>query len=131
MGTPKDEYMDASSNVRHWSTLRFAQLTIYIALMGGLLNIIYGKSGSLSIQAGILLKIAGLLLTLLFWNLQERTMLYWYNFVRRAAELEETLGFSQYSNRPKAGVFSSRNAMRLLFFVMALLWVGELLGFGI
>lgn len=40
MGSPKDEYMDASSNVRHWSTLRFAQLTIYIALMGGLLNLL-------------------------------------------------------------------------------------------
>jgi hypothetical protein len=130
MGTPKDEYMDASSNVRHWSTLRFAQLTIYIALMGGLLNIIYGKSSPLSFQTGILLKIAGLLLTFLFWNLQERTMLYWYNFVRRAAELEETLGFRQYSNRPRAGFFSSRNGMRLLFLIMALIWAAALLGFG-
>jgi hypothetical protein len=131
MGTPKDEYMDASSNVRHWSTLRFAQLTIYIALMGGLLNLIFGKSGSLSSQAGILIKVAGLLLTLLFWNLQERTMLFWYNFVRRAAELEETLGFNQYKSRPRAGILSSRNSMRLLFLVMSLLWVGTLFGLGI
>jgi hypothetical protein len=106
-------------------------LTIYTALTGGMLNLTYGKSGSLSTQAGISLKVAGLLLTLLFWNLQERTMLYWYNFVQRAAELEETLGFNQYTSRPRAGILSSRNAMRLLFLVMVLLWAGTLLGFGI
>jgi hypothetical protein len=28
-GNPKDEYLDVSSNIRHWNTLRFAELTIY------------------------------------------------------------------------------------------------------
>ena len=89
----KDEYLDASDNIRHWNTLRFAELTIYIALTGALLNTIIGRSPPLPQAVSIPAKIAGVLVTILFFVLQERTMLYWYNFVERAADLEKELGF--------------------------------------
>ena len=65
-------------------------------------------------------------MTLLFWIHQERTMMYWNHFVRRAAELEEELGFRQYSNRPKAGLISSSMAMRVFFILLALFWASSL-----
>ncbi len=40
----KDEYLDVSDNIRHWNTLRFAELTIYVALTGAPLNAIIEKS---------------------------------------------------------------------------------------
>jgi hypothetical protein len=71
----------------------------------------------------LVLKIGGLLATLLFWVHQERTMAYWNHFVQRAADLEKELGFKQYSTRPRAGILSSFKAMRLLFIVLALFWI--------
>lgn len=121
-GDPRDEYLDASSNVRHWTTLRFAQLTIYVALTAGLLNVLLGKGGPPSGRTALAIELAGLLTTAVYWLLQERTMLYWYTFVRRAAELEPELGFRQYSGRPTSGLLSSSNAMRALFVVMLLFW---------
>lgn len=128
-GNPKDEYLDVSSNIRHWNTLRFAELTIYIALTGGLLSAIIGKSPPLPQAVSAPAKVVGLLVTVLFLVLQERTMLYWYNFVRRAAELEEELGFQQYSTRPRAGLMTGRNAMRLFFLIMILFWAVSLFWF--
>ncbi len=125
----KDEYLDASDNIRHWNTLRFAELTIYIALTGALLNAITGSSPPLPPLVGASAKIAGLVVTILFFVLQERTMLYWYSFVHRAAELEKELGFQQYSSRPLAGLITGRNAVRVFFLIMVLLWVVSLFWF--
>ena len=125
-GQARDEYLDASSNVRHWSTLRFAQLTIYIALTAGLLNILCARSAPPVGRIAVAIEVAGFLTTVMYWVLQERTMLYWYAFVRRAAEIEPALGFRQHLSRPRSGPFSSSNAMRGLFLVMALFWVAPL-----
>lgn len=121
-GDPRQEYLDASNNVRHWTTLRFAQLTIYVALTAGLLNVLFAKGGPPPARTALAIEVAGLVTTLVYWLLQERTMLYWYGFVRRAAELEPGLGFKQYSQRPRAGLLSSANAVRALFAVMLLFW---------
>lgn len=126
VGNPKDEYLDVSANQRHFMTLRFAQLTVFLALTGFLLNVSLGDGGGMSTGARVLLKIGGLLATLLFYVHQERTMVYWNHFVRRAAEMEEELGFRQYSTRPRAGIVSSFNAMRLFFVVLALFWIAAL-----
>lgn len=126
-GDPKDEYLDASSNQRQFQTIRFAQLTVYLALTGFLVNLLFGGASSVSASLQIVLKSGGLITTLLFWIHQERTMMYWNHFVRRAAELEEGLGFKQYSTRPRAGLFSSFKAMRLFFLILAAFWVSTFL----
>jgi hypothetical protein len=125
----KDEYLDVSDNIRHWNTLRFAELTIYIALTGAMLNAITGNSPPLPTLVSAQAKIAGLAVTILFLVLQERTMLYWYSFIQRAAELEKELGFQQYSSRPPAGIITGRNAMRVFFLIMVLFWFISLFWF--
>jgi hypothetical protein len=61
--------------------------------------------------------------------LEERTTLHWYNFVNRAAELENALGFKQYSMGPRAGLASGKNAVILFFVTLLLFWLTALLLF--
>ena len=124
-GNPKDEYLDASNNARQYQTIRFAQLTVYLALIGFLLNFLFSGSSSITFLVRIFLQLGGLISTLLFWIHQERTMTYWNHFVRRAAQLEEELGFKQYSTRPPAGLLSSFKAMRLFFLIFTLFWASS------
>jgi hypothetical protein len=49
-------------------------------------------------------------------------MVYWYNFMKRAVELEEELGFKQYSARPRAGIVTGHNAVRSFFALMVIFW---------
>ena len=130
VGDPKDEYLDASSNQRQFQSIRFAQLTVYLALMGFLLNLLFGRASAVTPIEQILLQSGGLIATLLFWIHQERTMAYWNHFVRRAAELEKELGFKQYSTRPPAGIISSFKAMRLFFLILAVFWASSFLWIG-
>ena len=123
--SPKDEYLDASNNARLFQTLRFAELTIFAALTAGLLNALFVRAVPLPAYAGGMIKIAGLFIAVLFLVLQERTMLYWYHFINRAAELEKELGFKQCSTRPHAGVGSGTNAMRFFFAVIIIMWIAS------
>ena len=65
----KVEYIDVSTNLRHWNTLRFAELTIFIAITGAMMNIAFGKSTPLTMEFNLLIKIAGFIVSLLFWIL--------------------------------------------------------------
>jgi hypothetical protein len=119
----KTEYIDVSSNLRHWNTLRFAELTIYIAITGAMMNVAFGKNTEDLLAFSILVKVAGIVVSILFWILQERTMMWWYAFVERAAELEEILGFEQYRNRPQGHKITGRVAMRIFFFIVMVFWL--------
>lgn len=120
----KVEYIDVSSNLRHWNTLRFAELTIFIAVMGALMNTTFG--GKIVQPFTTIMKIAGVLVSVLFLILQERTMSWWYRFVQRAAALEEILGFRQYRDRPHGHRITGRVAMRLFFYTIILFWIASI-----
>lgn len=120
----KVEYIDVSSNLRHWNTLRFAELTIFIAVTGAMLNLVF--SGTVPPIVNILLKLAGALISLMFLILHERTMTWWYRFVERAAELEEQLGFQQYRNRPRGHRITGTVSIRIFFIILILFWIVSL-----
>ena len=123
----KVEYLDASQNARHYLTLRFTHLTIYVALTGALMNVLFARSTIDAPLMAVGVKLAGLLATVLYWVLQERTMAYWYVFVNRATELEKELGFEQYTLRPKPGPISSRWTIRMFFLALAVFWLVALI----
>jgi hypothetical protein len=125
-GEPQSEYKDVSDNIRLFQTIRFAQLTVFIAVSGALIGAAFSSAVTTSFALKIVFRLGGFFVTLLFWVLQERTMLYWRHFVRRATELEEMLGYRQYSTRPRAGLLSSTNAIRGIFVLLGLLWVALL-----
>ncbi len=45
------EYLDASNNVRHHGNLRFAQLTLFSALTGGLMAVVFGRQPPLPVHS--------------------------------------------------------------------------------
>lgn len=130
MGDPKDEYIDVSNNARLFQTIRFAQLTIFIALTSGLLTVVFRTTAPLPGHVMISLKLAGILVTFLYWGLMERTMRFWRHLIARAIELEAELGFRQYSSAPKPRVFSGTNVVRAFFAVVLVFWVVTLIWFG-
>jgi hypothetical protein len=123
----RDEYLDASSNARQFNVLRFAELTIFITATGALLAGSFSRAAAPTTpEVGLALKLAGIAVTVVFWILQERTMLYWRHFVARAAELEAELGFRQYSTRPPEGWMGGHRAVRILFVLTAAFWVAAI-----
>jgi hypothetical protein len=128
-GDPKDEYADVSTNLRQFMTMRFAQLTLYLALTGFLVKTLLDETNSPRPFVTVVLQVAGVITTLLFWVHQERTQAYWNHFAQRATELEKELGFKQYTDRPHAGLVSSFKAMRLFFIVLFLFWLSSFIWF--
>jgi len=120
---PKDEYKDISANMRQYENMRFAQLTLFIALTAGLLTVLFTSNPPLSSLVMFVLKIGGLIVTVVFGIMEERAADYWHHFRRRAVELEKQLGYQQYSTRPARAVISATNAVRVLYFFMFLFWV--------
>ena len=130
-GDLRDEYLDASENVRHWSSLRFAQLTVFIAITAGLFAALFQSQTVPQDPIRLIMEIAGLLITAIFWIMEERTMNYWRTFIDRAAKLEAELGYHQYSSarRPGEGYITSANAIRLLFLLLGFFWIAAMIWF--
>jgi hypothetical protein len=117
------EYLDASNNVRHHGNLRFAQLTLFSALTGGLMAVVFGRQPPLPVLILSALKGFGCLISVCFFVMERRTGIYWYHYQKRAAELEPSLGYAQYSTLPFGKVITAANATRVLYIVAFLMWL--------
>ena len=122
-GNPTDEYLDVSTNMRQYGNMRFAQLTLFIAVLAGLLAILFRFDPPLESTIRYILKFGGLIITIVFWVMEERSTSYWDHYRSRAVELEKQLGYKQYSKRPERGLFSATNAVRFFFFFIVFLWL--------
>lgn len=123
MGNPKDEYKDVSSNMRQYGNMRFSQLTLFIALTAGLLTGLFTSNPPLSFLVRSVLKIGGLIITVVFWIMEKRAAGYWHHFSRCAVDLEKQLGYKQYSTLPARTIVTATNAVCVLYFFMFLFWV--------
>ena len=123
----KEEYKDLSDNMRHYANMRFAQLTILIAITAGLLTLIFKSDPPLTEGTNLALKIVGIVIALLFFIMEERAADYWHHFRKRAVELEKILGYDQYSHRPTRRLFTATNASRTLHIVIMILWIVTLI----
>ena len=121
-GTAKDEYNSLCENMRWYSNIRLAQLTLFFALTAALLTVVFTSGPSLSYLATVALKIGGVLTGIIFWILEERTAEYWRHFRRRAMELEGELGYRQFSTTPRHKI-STTHILRVFFAAVLLLWV--------
>jgi hypothetical protein len=120
-----DEYKEINNNVRFYGNMRFAQLTLFSAVTAALLTIVFKTQPSLSESLKMALEIGGLVSTFVIWTMEERSTGYGTKFIHRLQELEPLLGFNQWQGRKigtKAG-FSATNAVRLLYFSVAVFWI--------
>jgi len=116
------EYEDVSNNLRQYTGMRFAQMTLFVAITGGLVSML--KDGSPFSWLWVIIGVFGVISGGIFWVLEERSVDYWHHFMRRALELEKELGYRQYTGRPKRDYVSATNATRLLHAILIVFWIG-------
>ena len=120
-----DEYKELGANMRHYSTHYTVLLGVFLALSGGLISVVFGANAPTSFVVLFTLKCVGFFFTVLFWMKTESAHFLWGRFIRRAAEIEPQLGFSQYSSLPDSPKFRLRLtawATRIMFLLVALFW---------
>jgi hypothetical protein len=93
-GSSTGEYSDLLATWRHYSTLRFSVLTVFIVITSGLFSVALGLIGSaprpsLALPA----KVAGLFITAVFFCFEERIHAILHTLRSRAIQLEDTLGY--------------------------------------
>ena len=120
----KHEYDKSIELYKHYSTVQFARLSVFVAVMSaGIVYLLGDKSPSepaLSIG-----NIAMIIVTGLFWIMQESDMYIVGHFLRRSAQLEITLGycgFSKMPGMPKYKYAPSKWALRAFYFVLLCFW---------
>lgn len=120
----RHEYNEVGQNIRHYQNLRFAILSVFIAMMAGVGLVAFGK-GQFSEHAAVGARAAGVLLIAVFWLYEERQTEFLLNFRRVAIELERALGYTQWTRLPIGGgrLVGTRILWRLFFFPLALLWL--------
>lgn len=116
-----DEYRDLSENMRFYGNMRFAQLTLFFVATGALLNAVASHNFRWPLQP--LVGLGGLIIVVAFAVLEHASVRYWLHHRMRAVEIEEALDFWQYRNRPHKSVFNGTNAVRLLFYATAAMWL--------
>ena len=125
------EYSEVCLNIRHYSNIRFAELTIFFVLMVAMGGAVLGaiKISWTACSTKILVKVGGLIFTIIFWFFEDRGRVYINHFVRRARELEQELNFTQYSTRPEPRFLILRSdwAARFIYLTFIIFWLFTLI----
>ncbi len=119
---PNQEYTELNSHIRHYSNMRFAQLTIFLALTGGLIATVFTKIDSSRMLLRIFLDIVGLFLGVIFWIIEESSTTKWKAFKKRGEILEASLGYRQLIEFPESKPVSATVATRILFIGVLFFW---------
>ncbi len=102
-GSVEKEYLDASENFRHYSNLRFAIFTIYLAVMAGLGSVAFKSDSSVPSYVLVVARIGGLLMTFAFWHYEEQAFQLLKHFHKQAKFLEGSLRYMQFKEMPECG----------------------------
>lgn len=117
------EYTQLCENMRHYGNQRFAILTFFISSNA----LIFSKF--LDGNENILLIIAGLTTTIVFWIVENRAADFYAHFRNRAKVLENDLRFEQFSGEMKRPYLriSATKATSYLYYLVGLYWLVKLL----
>src|SRR5215204_473642 len=98
----KLEYAEANLNIRHYSSLRFSILTVYFAILGGLIALSFGFFENKEIDPTYIKlwgRIGGLIITYLFLVLELNCEQHLTTFGKVAINIEEMLDFKQITEK--------------------------------
>jgi hypothetical protein len=120
-----EEYKELGANIRHSGTHYGVLVGVFLAVTGWLISTEFGQNASNSKFVSFSLKFVGLAMTVLFWVMVESAHFLWRHYVQRAAQIESTTGYKQYSTLPGAPEFYIRPAAwaaRTLFICVIIFW---------
>ena len=119
------EYDSLCENMRWYSSIRLAQLTLFLAANGAFL----GYFAAIDQQSDLfsnLIRGSALISVMCFWLMEERASHYWRHFRSRAIYLETELGYCQFCNAPRPwGRFNTTHLLRLFFVTVLLFWISS------
>ena len=123
----RHEYSEVCQNFRHYSALRFAMMTVFFATVGGLATVAFpdkqASFGFLNTAA----RIGGLTITLTFFLLEVILEGYLRHYAGVAMKLEQSLGYSQFSTRPRFRGLRTKHATWTIYALLAVFWAYILL----
>src|SRR3982750_4837427 len=96
-----EEYTQLNEAIRHYHNQRFAQLTLWLAITGGLFSVLFGQSYKASLIGTLALKLIGIIASVAFWLMDQRMVDHWRYFWKRLQDIEPELGFRMWLDRPK------------------------------
>ncbi len=117
-----EEYKEIGANLRFYGNMRFAQLTLFAAIVGGLASVLARSGNEFSGTQELLLQLFGIVSILVIWIMEERSTTQWSMYYGRAREIESVLGLGQYSRRGKKVLLSATNAVRFLYALTLFAW---------
>src|SRR5687768_11357591 len=109
----------------YYARLKLAEVTAFVAVTGGLLAVFFHLDVTKHPLASTVLKCFGLITSMCFAVMHESVQHSWFHFARRAATLEENLGFELWSTLHGAPRFPFKPgtlAMRLFYVSVIGFW---------
>lgn len=118
-----EEFKEASAFHRLQNSILLGQTTIYLAATGALASLFIRDPGPNEKQT-FMLKIAGILLSFIFFVITDRAYQFSYAARERAKIIGKKLGFELYSEGsvPKARIMRAVSAIKLLYIIVGVVW---------
>ena len=120
------EYAEVCLTIRHYSGLRFATRTLFLAISVGLAVVGFGIVPHQSFLGEIGAKVLGFFMTGFFWVAERNMARYMAHLHARALQLEETLGYRLWSGIPRLEEWSAF-VTAVVYACLALFWLGALI----
>lgn len=124
----RQEYAELSSNIRHYSLLRFTILTVYFAAFGALASVAFGfvapRAEAPTLEFGA--RIGGLLVTGLFLQYERLIVDVLDKTRERGREIEQLLGYRLIVLRSQAGITVAQRMARAFYWIVLAFWVGAI-----
>jgi hypothetical protein len=123
------EYTEACANMRHYGNARLTRLVMFLALNGGLLNILFTHRDTVAHNLITAAKVAAILITILFGIVDYNLVVHFRWFCRRAMEVEGLVGLQQYTQRQANrdrfphNVLNETHATWLMYTTVGVFWV--------
>lgn len=118
----RHEFTEVCNACRHYSQLRFAVLTVGVAVVGALASVAM-NAGSLPMIDRWLVILAGTLATVTFWRYEQLIEDRMKELTKRAESLESELdGYAMFTGRNRFPRSGAHQASGLLFGSMMMFW---------
>lgn len=115
-----EEYKEVGNNMRHFSNMRVAVLTIQLAINGVLLEK-FASIDNLFLKFSI--STLGVITSVVFFIFEIRVTIYYLHYQSRAKELETQIQFSQYLIKPPSSKINATLVTRILYWTFILIWL--------
>ena len=119
------EYVEVNSNIRHYSSLRFAIITVFFAATGGIASVafnLFGVDRTDVFVTKLATRVAGFLITLLFLQYEWLVGSVLAHNRKIGSTLEELMNLSQIRNRSTKRVAVAHWFARGLYALFAIFW---------